>query len=235
MHNKLFVADNALAITGGRNIGDEYFTLDKHSNFIDLDVVVAGPIVAQLSASFDAFWNSKYAYPIASLASAEDTETAPQPQSNPVFDDDANWLEHELDAGKLQLDWVPATVLADRPAKIASETSPDEEVTIANNIAALMRSAQHELIVISPYFVPGKDGVALLRELVERGRAHPHTHQLAGLDRFAAGAQRLCALSRGAAQARRRALRGAAQARAKARALSSVSRAPTPACTPRRW
>ena len=52
-----------LAITGGRNIGDEYFTLDKHSNFIDLDVVGAGPIVPQLSASFDAFWNSKYAYP----------------------------------------------------------------------------------------------------------------------------------------------------------------------------
>src|SRR6202050_3901598 len=74
MHNKLFVADNALAITGGRNIGDEYFTRDKRSNFIDLDVVAAGPIVPQLSASFDAFWNSKYAYPIASLASPEAAE-----------------------------------------------------------------------------------------------------------------------------------------------------------------
>ena len=76
MHNKLFVADNALAITGGRNIGDEYFTLDKHSNFIDLDLVGAGPIVPQLSASFDAFWNSKYAYPIASLA--DPTPAAPR-------------------------------------------------------------------------------------------------------------------------------------------------------------
>jgi cardiolipin synthase C len=65
MHNKLFVADNALAITGGRNIGDQYFTRDLHSNFIDLDVVAAGAIVPQLSASFDAFWNSKYAYPLA--------------------------------------------------------------------------------------------------------------------------------------------------------------------------
>src|ERR1700733_245733 len=67
MHNKLFVADNALAITGGRNIGDEYFTRDPRSNFIDLDVVAAGAIVAELSASFDAFWNSTYAYPIASV------------------------------------------------------------------------------------------------------------------------------------------------------------------------
>src|ERR1700720_1890656 len=68
MHNKLFVADNALAITGGRNIGNEYFTRGQRSNFIDLDVVAAGAIVPELSASFDAFWNSKYAYPIASLA-----------------------------------------------------------------------------------------------------------------------------------------------------------------------
>jgi phosphatidylserine/phosphatidylglycerophosphate/cardiolipin synthase-like enzyme len=181
MHNKLFVADNALAITGGRNIGDEYFTRDKRSNFIDLDVVAAGPIVPQLSASFDAFWNSKYAYPIASLASPEAAEkpaaaaaapaaaaAAPLPL-NDGSPGDPEWLKHELDARMLKMNWVPATVLADRPAKIASEASPDEEVTIANNIAALMRSAQHEVIVISPYFVPGKEGVALMRELVMRG------------------------------------------------------------------
>src|SRR5450755_3690747 len=62
MHNKLFVADNALAITGGRNIGDQYFVRDDLSNFIDLDVIAAGSVVPQLSDSFDAFWNSRYAY-----------------------------------------------------------------------------------------------------------------------------------------------------------------------------
>ena len=169
MHNKLFVADNELAITGGRNIGDEYFTLDKRSNFIDLDVVVAGPLVAQLSASFDAFWNSKYAYPLASLATADGVDNSAQPPPPAASNDDADWLERELDAGTLQLDWVPATVLADRPAKIASDTSPDEEVTIANNISELMRSAQHEVLVISPYFVPGEEGVELMRGLIGRG------------------------------------------------------------------
>jgi phosphatidylserine/phosphatidylglycerophosphate/cardiolipin synthase-like enzyme len=169
MHNKLFVADNALAITGGRNIGDEYFTRDKHSNFIDLDVVAAGPIVPQLSASFDAFWNSKYAYPIAAVASPVPPEASTSTPPPSPEADDADWLQRELAARALQLDWVPATVLADRPAKIASESSPEEEVTIANNIAALMRSAQHEVIVISPYFVPGKEGVALMHALIERG------------------------------------------------------------------
>jgi len=169
MHNKLFIADNAIAITGGRNIGDQYFTRDPHSNFIDLDVVAAGQIVEQLSATFDAFWNSKYAYPIASLAAPVAAEGPAPSLPEGTMSGDANWLGHELDTHALQLNWVPATVLADRPAKMVSDVSPDGEVTIANDIKALMRSAQHEVIIISPYFVPGDDGVALMRELEHRG------------------------------------------------------------------
>src|SRR5450631_1916238 len=183
MHNKLFVADNALAITGGRNIGDEYFTRDKRSNFIDLDVVAAGHIVPQLSESFDAFWNSKYSYPISSLASPVPAEAPPPALAESGSAGDGNWLARELDAHELHLTWVAATVLADRPAKIASESSPDQEVTIANTIAALMRSAQQEAVVISPYFVPGKAGVALIRELRERGvRIRILTNSLASTD-----------------------------------------------------
>jgi phosphatidylserine/phosphatidylglycerophosphate/cardiolipin synthase-like enzyme len=168
MHNKLFVADNALAITGGRNIGDQYFTRDPQSNFIDLDVVAGGPVVSELSASFDAFWNSKYAYPIASVASPVPPEEAPASLEEEVISGDAAWLGRELDARKLQLDWVPATVLADRPAKIASDAPLDDGV-LAKSIKALMRSAKSEVIVISPYFIPGTDGVALMKELVGRG------------------------------------------------------------------
>jgi len=169
MHNKLFVADNALAITGGRNIGDQYFTRDKNSNFIDLDLVTAGAIVPQLSASFDAFWNSPYAYPIASVAAPVPVESDPKWLDDAEAAESAHFLSHEIDTGFLDLSWVPATVLADRPAKIASEASPEEEETIANDVSDLMRSAQKEVIVISPYFVPGKAGIALLRGLVRRG------------------------------------------------------------------
>jgi cardiolipin synthase C len=183
MHNKLFVADNALAITGGRNIGDAYFTLDPHSNFVDLDVVAAGSIVPELSASFDEFWNSKYAIPIGSVASAVNTEGASAPLVEAEPSASANWLEHELDARNVQLNWVPATVLADQPAKIASEISPEEEVTIANDITALMRSAKQELIIMSPYFVPGKQGVTLIGDLVARGvRVRILTNSLASTD-----------------------------------------------------
>jgi len=207
MHNKLFVADNALAITGGRNIGDQYFARDQHNNFIDLDVVAAGAIVPQLSASFDAFWNSKYAYPIASVASpvssdsAVATSAAGTSSATPAAAtsgaatsgaatsgaamsgaamsgaamsaadaaSETNSLEAQLDAGGLQLTWASATVLADRPGKITSETEPDQEITIANDLATLMRSATQELLIISPYFIPGNDGMALFAKLVDRG------------------------------------------------------------------
>lgn len=183
MHNKLFVADDALAITGGRNIGDQYFTLDPRSNFVDLDVVAAGAIVPQLSASFDQFWNSKYAIPIAWVASSVDAEVKSPPPIEAQLSDSGNWLELELDARKLQLIWAPATVLADRPAKIASETSPDEELTIANDITALMSTAKQDLSIISPYFIPGKQGVALIAKLVASGvKVRILTNSLASTD-----------------------------------------------------
>jgi putative cardiolipin synthase len=169
MHNKLFVADNALAITGGRNIGDAYFTRDQRSNFIDLDVVAAGEIVPQLSATFDAFWNSRYSYPIASVASAEQPEAPTTPLVETSISANANWLAHELDDRLLNLMWVPATVLADKPAKLAGDATSEEDITVANSIGALMRSAKQELLIISPYFVPGPDGMSLMKQLAAQG------------------------------------------------------------------
>jgi phosphatidylserine/phosphatidylglycerophosphate/cardiolipin synthase-like enzyme len=183
MHNKLFVADNALAITGGRNIGDAYFTRDQRSNFIDLDVVAAGEIVPELSATFDAFWNSRYAYPIASVASPDRSDAATPPPVETATVANANWLGDELDEGMLQLMWVPATVLADKPAKLAGDASLEEELTVANDIGALMRSAKQELLIISPYFVPGMDGMAMLRQLISQGvRIRILTNSLASTD-----------------------------------------------------
>ncbi len=226
MHNKLFVADNALAITGGRNIGDQYFTRDLHSNFIDLDVVAAGAIVPQLSQSFDAFWNSKYAYPIASVASPVSAEQAlpaapdsARPRSAPIGSA-RNWTR-----ASVPLIWVPATVLADRPAKIASEASADEEVTIANDITHADADGESGAHRDFSLLRAGQGGRGADARTGGQGRAHPHTHQFPGIDRFAAGEHGLRTLPRSAAQARRRTVRGAAQARAEARPLSSVSAA----------
>ena len=183
MHNKLFVADNALAITGGRNIGDQYFVRDDQSNFIDLDVIAAGSVVPKLSDSFDAFWNSRYAYPISSLAQEAGDAPAPQGADAASPADGSDWLAHDLDAGKLPLEWIPATVIADRPAKIGADSVADAPETTAGNIASLMRSATQEVLIISAYFVPGDDGMALLQELAQRGvRIRVLTNSLASTD-----------------------------------------------------
>ena len=184
MHNKLFVVDNALAVTGGRNIADQYFVRSKDSNFVDLDVIAAGPIVPQLSSQFDAFWNSKFAYPIASLAApATGKPTAAPPTTEAVSAPEAKFLESDIRSGKLDLLWAPAAVLADVPAKIAGETDPDDAEPIADSIADLMVTANEEVTIISPYFVPGKKGVELMRSLTDRGvRVRVLTNSLATTD-----------------------------------------------------
>src|SRR3990167_8415103 len=70
MHNKLWIADNAAAIAGGRNLGDEYFDAHGELYFADLDVLAVGPVVQQISRSFDDYWNSEWAVPIEAFVGA---------------------------------------------------------------------------------------------------------------------------------------------------------------------
>jgi putative cardiolipin synthase len=132
MHNKLFVADNAVAIVGGRNIADEYFMRHAVANFVDLDVIVAGPVVHDLSHSFDWYWNSDLAYPMHALLPVPDPA-----QSRVSFDQavdafDSDWLRQptadrhgqtpiaiQLEQGKLQLHAANARVYVDPPSKAA--------------------------------------------------------------------------------------------------------------------
>jgi len=214
MHNKLFVADNAIAVTGGRNLGDAYFVQSLASNFVDLDVIAAGPVVRDLSASFDRFWNSDLAWPLQTLVTKDPDCAGPltgpiatpvagplaapvgdpltEPLTGPRVDPtparaivaipDSTFAQ-ELGERRLQLAWVPAAVLADAPSKIAGEGDPDATETIADDIVTLTRAARREVVLISPYFVPGTRGVALARELQARGvRLRVLTNSLAATD-----------------------------------------------------
>ena len=67
MHNKLYIADNAFAVSGGRNIANEYFMRSTEANFIDIDLLSSGPVVRTMSEVFDNYWNSEHAYPVQSL------------------------------------------------------------------------------------------------------------------------------------------------------------------------
>jgi phosphatidylserine/phosphatidylglycerophosphate/cardiolipin synthase-like enzyme len=179
MHNKMMVADNALAIMGGRNLGDAYFVQSEKGNFVDLDVIAAGPVVPAMSRSFDRFWNDPLAYPVHAIAAA-----AADPDANPAAlaapgelpaaaqrSIATNALARQIAARRLDLVWAPAAVIADTPSKISSEDDPTRQETLADDMDRLMRSATAEVIVVSPYYVPGTRGVALAEDLQGKGVA----------------------------------------------------------------
>jgi putative cardiolipin synthase len=183
MHNKSWIADNRVAVVGGRNLGDEYFGASDEVNFVDLDFAMVGPVVRDVSASFDRYWNSTAVYPIATLSPQAVTAEALailRERLAPVVREAPHSRYAELlrrdDAVQRMLagDW-PATwvseyrFVADDPFKAKREPGPDR-----SEVASALRSAggdlQKEMSVISPYFVPGKAGTSQLVDTVRSGR-----------------------------------------------------------------
>ena len=182
MHNKLFIADNALAVFGGRNTGDEYFMRAKGGNFVDFDVLAAGAVVPALSRSFDDYWNSVYAYPVRAIVHDDGqlsdsefrrrfTNVAPPPldETVPMRLQKFTNAPAQLAAGKLDLVPAEGVVQADPVDKIAGTRMADRSGTVRAFAAGVMRSAHKEVFVISPYFVPGELGMEAMRTLRAAG------------------------------------------------------------------
>jgi putative cardiolipin synthase len=201
MHNKLFVADNSIAIFGGRNIGDDYFMLADGVNFVDFDVLGAGRVVRELSASFDDYWNSEYAYPVASIVGAAGPApirpcvladiSHPGPASAaaqletqlPVRMEKYTRAPAQLAAGRLQLVAANDEVKGDLTDKIAGTRLGNPEGTVRAFIGGLMHVAEREILVISPYYVPGKESMAWIRKLSANGvKMTLFTNSLAATD-----------------------------------------------------
>ena len=218
MHNKLFIADNAWAVAGGRNLGDAYFGGDGKSAFVDLDVLATGAIVRQMSASFDRYWNNELAYPVRTLLSRKDlnkleADTSDSPATGdgprqappaqvPAPHASASVLPNAtptavvsaerpaVDLAKATLTWAPATLLVDKPGKIGPD---DDEVkagdTVVDGLLQLIGQAKREVLIISPYFVPGPEMMQVFAQLRQRGVAvRVLTNSLASNDAPAAHA-----------------------------------------------
>jgi len=194
MHNKLWIADNAVAVIGGRNLGDAYFSVRVESDFADLDVLAAGPVVAEISRSFDEYWNSEWAVPIAAFSG----EPPGAAQLNLVLSRMAARAErfHETeyartlratDFGRLLrgglVPLVPAiaTVLYDAPAR--SEAATTNGLGIFPILRTIVEAARQEVILVSPYFIPSERGMGVLCGLAGRGvRVRVLTNSLASTD-----------------------------------------------------
>ncbi|MGV6827498.1 MAG: phospholipase D family protein [bacterium] len=192
MHNKIMIADNALAVVGGRNIGDHYFGVGTDSNFRDLDVAAVGPIVKDISSTFDYFWNSDWAVPISVITSKPATEKQlrevvigldqkiAEAEYPFPLDADVNLLRSEFKTIRDEFFvWARGGVVWDNPDDI-------NDVGANDIVQALKQKAGHidrELLIESAYFVPAGDGVANAREMVERGvRVRVLTNSMASND-----------------------------------------------------
>ena len=192
MHNKLWIADNAVAVIGGRNLGDAYFNMRADSDFADLDVLAAGPVVAQISQSFDEYWNSESAVPVTAFLDtppgAAQLELALSRMAAHAERFRATDYAQALRAtgfgilvrqGRIPLVPAQATVF-DTPAQGGAD---EQHQSIALAVSQLIRGAQHEVMLITPYFIPGERGLNTLCELVRRGvRVRLLTNSLASTD-----------------------------------------------------
>jgi putative cardiolipin synthase len=178
MHNKLFVADNELAIIGGRNIGDAYFAAGEAMEFGDYDLLVAGPMVRQLSGGFDAFWNSPLAIPLQNLVVFKPTadrldayrqslrkhhaEMAGSTYTRPVSDGGpvANVL-----SGKRPFIWAHGEWIYDSPEKSKVESGKQAGTLLWERVERAAATVRSELLLASPYLVPSDDGMRLLTAL----------------------------------------------------------------------
>ncbi len=180
MHNKSFTVDNQASVVGGRNIGNEYFGAGSGIVFADLDVIAVGAAVREVSKEFDLYWSSASAYPAASFAGspgqdgvaalqARFASTRADPESVAYIEAvRATPLVRDLLAGRLGLEWTPARLVHDDPAKTL-DTTERTDVLLFPELVRTIGRPQSTLDLVSPYFVPGDEGTEALAALARNG------------------------------------------------------------------
>ena len=192
MHNKSFTVDNQATILGGRNIGNEYFDADPDFAFSDLDVLCIGPVVKDVSDQFDLYWNSELAYPASVLVDTPPTQEEIQQKIKALVgfvaeQADTPYLEalrnsdlaRILRNGQVGFEWGKYDVVYDLPEKLLQDKK-ETEYHLSKQLEPYLAQIKEELIIFTPYFVPGKTGVANLTSFVKRGvRVRVLTNSLA--------------------------------------------------------
>ncbi len=184
MHNKLWLADNSVAIVGGRNLGDEYFDAEPNLNFTDIDMLSVGPVAEQLGHSFDQYWNSALSKPIAdfisSAPSSRDLATArgllenslaeSRQQNHALYNRLRTYqTQPRMDIWRRELIWAWNQALWGAPSKVLAKADPDPQLLLTTQLGPELESVHSELMMISAYFVPGQPGLVYLTGRADAG------------------------------------------------------------------
>jgi putative cardiolipin synthase len=181
MHNKTFIVDNQVAIIGGRNIADEYFDAREDARFSDQDVLAIGPVVTDASRMFDTYWNHETALPVPAFAEMPEDPAAELERVQHKFAAAREAIlgtryaaavrqevrdSNEIDTNAFS--WAPYTLVYDSPDK-GVKSRADEGDSIRTPLVESLESARSELVIVSPYFVPGKSGIDRFTALQAQG------------------------------------------------------------------
>jgi cardiolipin synthase C len=183
MHNKAWIADNRVALAGGRNLGDEYFHASREVNFVDLDFAMVGPVVRDVSASFDKYWNARSVVPVELLDAAHVSaqglkQLRARLGAHARLARDSRYAEalrtndavKRLLSGDWPLSWAGNyRFVADDPHKVMLEAGDPARAQVAAVLLPVLGAAQRSASLISPYFVPGA-ATSKLAALARRGR-----------------------------------------------------------------
>lgn len=181
MHNKSFTVDNQVTIIGGRNIADEYFGARVDAKFGDLDVMGIGPVVQDVSNMFDTYWNHERsaavpafaAMPEDSAAALENLRAHLESRRQSVAETEyAGAVREQIfeyaESEKELFSWAPYTLAVDSPDK-AFKSKAAEAQSIVTPLREAILAAEKEVIIISPYFVPRKNGIEAFSNLQGSG------------------------------------------------------------------
>lgn len=178
MHNKQWIADGRVAIVGGRNIGEEYFSARSDVNFRDLDLIVAGNAVQQANTIFDAYWNSDAAVPVAALAfhtpaqlrllMLESAHEAKLAAARPYLERvEGSPAARSFYTDAVELHWSPGVEIVSDPAMKHRRDDPAN--WLVTRLVRELEATRHKALLISPYFVPGEEGTRGMAAMVKRG------------------------------------------------------------------
>lgn len=202
MHNKTFIVDGKVVITGGRNIADEYFDYDHEYNFRDRDVLLLGGAAGDVQRSFNLFWDNPLSVPIGSLVRSTvtpDTATTYRYLHEYACDPANFWPQVReriksvpvaftriLESGAMV--WSDSvTFVTDVPGKNAGTSGIGGGGATTDELIRLIKGAQKSVTIESPYLVTTPLSQGLFREVIARGvRVRILTNSLASTDNLEA-------------------------------------------------
>lgn len=179
MHNKLFIVDNVAYITGGRNVGSNYFYPETASNFSDTDVLFLGDMTQYATDSFNEYWNHHLAIPASVFPKAKSEKAMRKLEKNfKEFQQTSTDEVHrynkiitlamrEFQDKKFDFSWGHGKFLADPPSKVEMSMDEKEEYRgdIIQALQKLWDNTKESVYMSAAYFVPGQGGLEhMLRE-----------------------------------------------------------------------